>query len=297
MHDPNHFQTSRRDFLRRSGQMALGSAALPFALNLASIGEAAAFTAGAGDYKALVRLFMFGSNDYANTVVTYDQYSAIRGGGAGRTSGGIALAKAVLTATLLTPAVAPVDVLGVPRQFALHPSMTALAGLFNAGKAAVQLKVGPLIKPLTRTQYNNSNRTLYPRPTQQFSHNDQQSTWQSSSPEGSKVGWDGRMGDLVQPANLNSNSTFTSISVAGNAVLLSGVNALQYQVSTSGAIKITPDTNTSVYGSSALPAALKTLIQKTPRPTRWRSTTTRSPSEPLTLRRLSRPPWQSPCPL
>jgi uncharacterized protein (DUF1501 family) len=268
MHNPSDFQASRRDFLRRSGHFALGSAALPFALNLASIGEAAAFTAGAGDYKALVCLFLFGGNDYANTVVTYDnasydKYSAIRGGGAGRMAGGIALGQAALTPTLLSPTAAPVDVLGVSRQFALHPSMTALAGLFNNGKAAVQLNVGPLIKPLTRTEYNSSNRTLYPRPDQLFSHNDQQSTWQSSSPEGSTVGWGGRIGDRVlATGGLNTSSVFTSISVAGNAVLLSGVNALQYQVSTSGAIKITPATNNSVYGSTALPAALKTLIQK-----------------------------------
>jgi uncharacterized protein (DUF1501 family) len=267
MHNPSDFQASRRDFLRRSGHFALGSAALPFALNLASIGEAAAFTAGAGDYKALVCLFLFGGNDYANTVVTYDnasydKYSAIRGGGAGRMAGGIALGQAALTPTLLSPTAAPVDVLGVSRQFALHPSMTALAGLFNNGKAAVQLNVGPLIKPLTRTEYNSSNRTLYPRPDQLFSHNDQQSTWQSSSPEGSTVGWGGRIGDRVlATGGLNTSSVFTSISVAGNAVLLSGVNALQYQVSTSGAIKITPATNNSVYGSTALPAALKTLIQ------------------------------------
>jgi uncharacterized protein (DUF1501 family) len=258
---------SRREFLRRSGQLALTGTALPFALNLAAIGEAAAFTSTANDYKALVCVFMYGGNDYANTVVTYDdpsynQYSAIRGGGAGQTAGGIALAKAALTPTLLVPNVAPVDALGVSRQFALHPSMTGLANLFNAGHAAVQLNVGPLVKPLTRTQYNSADHVTYPRPPQLFSHNDQQSIWQSSSPEGSKVGWGGNIGDLVVPPNpsLNANSLFTGISVAGNAVFLSGDSALQYQVSTSGAIKIRPATNTSVFGSSAVPAALKTLI-------------------------------------
>src|SRR3990167_6781135 len=95
---------TRRAFLRRSGQLALTGTALPFALNLAAIGEAAAFNAPAGDYKALVCVFLFGGNDYANTVLVYDdpsynQYSAIRGGGAGQTAGGIALAKAALTPT------------------------------------------------------------------------------------------------------------------------------------------------------------------------------------------------------
>lgn len=88
---------------------------------------------------------------------------------------------------------------------------------------------------------DNSNRTLYPRPAQLFSHNDQQSTWQSSSPEGSTMGWGGHIGDRVQASGgLNTNSLFTSISVSGNAVLLSGVNAVQYQASTSGASRSHP---------------------------------------------------------
>ena len=71
--------------------------------------DAAAFDAT--DYKALVCVFLNGGNDYANTVInydnaSYDQYSAIRGGGAGRTAGGIALAQADLTPTLLNPTVA-----------------------------------------------------------------------------------------------------------------------------------------------------------------------------------------------
>lgn len=254
---------SRRAFLKRSGQLAMTGAALPLALNLAAMGEAAAFDAT--DYKALVCVFMHGGNDYANTVVTYDDasynlYSTIRGGGAGQTAGGIALAKSALTATLLSPATPPLDGQGQVRQYALHPSMGGLAGLFNAGHAAVQLNVGPLVVPLTRTQYNSTNRTLYPRPPQLFSHNDQTSIWQSSSPEGSKVGWGGNMGDLALSSN--TNSLFTCMSVSGNAVFLSGDTALQYQVSTGGAIKIQPATNATVYGSSAVRSAIYNLIQQ-----------------------------------
>ena len=254
---------SRRAFLKRSGQLALTGTALPLALNLAAIGEAAAFDAT--DYKALVCVFMYGGNDYANTVVTYDNpsynlYSTVRGGGAGQTAGGIALARADLAATLLNPAVVPADVLGQARQYALHPSMTGLAGLFNVGRAAVQLNVGPLVVPMTRAQYNSSNRVLNPLPPQLFSHNDQQSIWQSSSPEGSTVGWGGNIGDLALAGN--SNATFTCISVAGNAVFLSGDTALQYQVSTGGAIKITSATS-AVYGSSAVSSALNGLIRQT----------------------------------
>ena len=262
---------SRRAFLKRSGQLALTGTALPFALNLASMGEAAAFNAPAGDYKALVCVFMFGGNDYGNTVipydnVSYDKYHVIRGGGAtGQDAAGIAIAKAALTPTLLAPNTPPLDVLNQPRQFALHPAMTGLAGLFNSGKAAVQLNVGPLVKPTTRAGYDSSNRTLNPLPPQLFSHNDQQSIWQSSRPEGSKIGWGGNVGDLVVPPNtsLNSTSLFTGISVSGNAVFLSGDQALQYQVSTSGAIKIRPATDNTVYGSSTVRSTLNTLIRNT----------------------------------
>jgi uncharacterized protein (DUF1501 family) len=253
---------SRRAFLRRSGQLAMAGSALPFALNLAAIGEAAAQAAPGDDYKALVCVFLFGGNDYANTVVTYDDpsynaYSAIRGGGAGQTGGGVALAKADLAATLLSPSTALAD----GRQYALHPSMAALAGLFNTdAKMAVQLNVGPLVVPLTRAQYNSGNRKLYPVPPKLFSHNDQQSTWQSSSPEGSTVGWGGNIGDLV--LTQNSNSLFTCMSVSGNAVFLSGDAALQYQVSTGGAVKIGSVTGGNVYGSSSVKAAMAQLVQQ-----------------------------------
>lgn len=258
MHLLNPYQHSRRAFLRRSGQLALTGTALPVALNLAAMGEAAAFNAT--DYKALVCVFLYGGNDYANTVVAYDDtrynlYSAIRGGGGGQTAGGIALAKSDLAATLLSPATALPNGL----QYALHPSMTGLAGLFNAGKAAVQLNVGPLVVPLTRAQYNSSNRTSYPLPPHLFSHNDQQSIWQSSSPEGSTVGWGGNIGDLALSGN--ANSLLTCISVTGNAVFLSGDKALQYQVSTNGAVPIN-GVKTRVYGSSAVQSALAALIQQ-----------------------------------
>ena len=249
---------SRRAFLRRSGQLALSGTALPFALNLAAMGEAAAFDAT--DYKALVCVFFYGGNDYANTVVTYDDpsynaYSTIRGGGAGQTAGGIALAKADLAATLLNPTTA----LPGGRQYALHPSMDGLAGLFNAGQAAVQLNVGPLVVPLTKTQYNSSDRKTYPLPPKLFSHNDQQSIWQSSSPEGSTIGWGGNIGDLALSSN--STSLFTCINVTGNAVFLSGDSALSYQVSSGGAVAINGVKN-NVYGSSAVKTAMSTLVQQ-----------------------------------
>ena len=249
MHFIDPKRQSRRAFLRRSGQLALTGAAMPFALNLAALGEAAAFDAT--DYKALVCVFLRGGNDYANTVVTYDddsynKYSAVRGN--------IAIAKASLGGTLLNPLAA----LPGGRQYALNPAMTGLANLFNTGAAAVQLNVGPLVAPMTRVGFNGSDRRNFPVPPSLFSHNDQQSLWQSSSPEGSTVGWGGNIGDLAQSSN--GTSLFTCISVSGNAVFLSGDTALQYQIGTSNAVRIASVTG-SVYGSNAVREAISTLVQ------------------------------------
>ena len=223
---------SRRAFLQRSSLMAAAGVAAPWALQLAAMGEAAAFNGD--DYKALVCVFLYGGNDYANTVVTYDEashrrYADIRAAGAGSAADGIVLSRETLAKTVLRPGQA----LPEGRQYALHPSMPNLAGLFNSGQAGVQLNVGPLVVPLTRQQFESQ---AYPMPPKLFSHNDQQSLWQSSSPEGSTIGWGGRLGDIAMPSN--SQSLFTCISFTGNSVFLSGQDALQYQCSTSGAIKV-----------------------------------------------------------
>ena len=247
---------ARRAFLKRAGQLSLTGAALPLALNLAAMGEAAAFDSS--DYKALVCIFLSGGNDYANTVVAYDDpsynlYSTIRGGGAEQIGGGIALARSALTPTLLTPTTP----LPNGRQYALHPALTDIARLFNSGAAAVQLNVGPLVVPLTKTQYMTGDRRAFPLPPKLFSHNDQTSLWQSSSAEGATRGWGGKIGDLALSSN--SNSLFTCISVTGNAVFLSGDSALQYQVSALGALPIAAIQNRS----NAVANTLQNLITQT----------------------------------
>jgi uncharacterized protein (DUF1501 family) len=241
----NHIDTlARRAFLRRAGHLGLAGIATPWALNLAAIGEAAAFTAT--DYKAIVCVFLYGGNDYGNTLVpidntNYARYAAIRTG--------IATPQADLALTALTPATA----LPGGMQLALAPQMGRLKGLFDTGKLAVQLNVGPLIQPTTLAEYNAKS---VPLPVKLFSHNDQQSVWQSSQAEGSVKGWGGRLGDLGL-AN-NGNATFTCISVTGNAVYLAGQDAVAYQVSSSGAVPI--NGVKGLYGSAACGAALNTLI-------------------------------------
>jgi uncharacterized protein (DUF1501 family) len=235
MHLIDPRQQARRAFLKRAGHLALAGAATPFGLNLAAFGDAAAFNAA--DYRALVCVFLYGGNDYANTVVTYDTpsweaYRNIRSAGPG--PAGLAIEQSALTATLLSPTAA----LAGGRQYALHPAMPGLAGLFNSGRAAVLFNTGPLIRPTTKSEFFSADRTRYPLPPQLLSHNDQQSVWQAQGAEGSTVGWGGNLGDLAMASN--GNSLFTCISATGNAVFLSGDAAQQYQVSTQGAVQARP---------------------------------------------------------
>jgi uncharacterized protein (DUF1501 family) len=242
---------SRREFLKRSSALSVAGAAAPWALNLAAIGEAAAQSAG--DYKALVCVFLYGGNDHGNTLVPYDQpshdlYATLRGS--------LALDRASLDATALTPAANAA--LPDGRQYALAPALAPLKPAFDAGRLGVLLNVGPLVQPTTKAQYTQRSVALPPR---LFSHNDQQSTWQASSPEGSASGWGGRMGDLL--ASGNGQSVFTAVSVQGNAVYLAGRSAVQYQVSSNGSVPIN-GIGSTLYGSSAAAQALRSLITATP---------------------------------
>ncbi len=236
---------SRREFLKRASAVSMTGVAAPWALNLAAMGEAAA--AAATDYKALVCVFLYGGNDYANTVVPYDlaSHTAYTNQRAA-----IAIDRASLGGTVLNPTTA----LPGGRQYALAPELSPLVPLFDAGQMAVMLNVGTLVQPTTKLQFTNKTAPLPPK---LFSHNDQQSVWQSSSPEGSTSGWGGRMGDLFAAGN--GNATFTCVSVAGNAVFLSGQAAVQYQVSTSGSVPLNA-LKTPLFGSQACSDALKNLV-------------------------------------
>jgi uncharacterized protein (DUF1501 family) len=170
----------------------------------------------------------------------YALYHQIRAGAAGEDQAGIALARAALAPTALTTAVP--QTLTDNLQYALAPQLAGLKGIWDAGRLAVQLNVGPLIQPTTLAQYQSPNRVLNPLPPKLFSHNDQQSVWQSNGVEGSTTGWGGRIGDIAMSSNAG-NSLLTCISASGNAVFVAGRDALQYQISPGGAIRINPLNN------------------------------------------------------
>ena len=239
---------SRRAFLKRSSALAVAGGAAPWALSLAAMSEAAAATAT--DYKALVCVFLYGGNDYGNTLVPYDnaRYAVYQG-----MRPTLAYTQAQLAATVLDPGVA----LSGGLQYAIAPELAPLLPIFNAGKLGVMLNVGPLVQPTTKAQYTAGNVPLPPR---LFSHNDQQSVWQSSSPEGATSGWGGRMGDLFESGN--GNAVFTCVNVSGNAVYLSGKAATQYQVSTTGPVALNGVAK-PLFGSTACSTALQSLVTAT----------------------------------
>lgn len=240
-------KASRRLFLRQSAALGLAGTAAPFALNLAAIGAASASTAA--DYKALVCVFLYGANDAHNTVVPYDtagynSYSAVRGALAWQT-------------TELTPLL-PTAPLPNGRQVALPDPLAPLAALFAAGQCAVIANVGPLVVPTDRTSFNARS---VPLPPKLFSHNDQQSVWQASAPEGAKTGWGGRIGDLL--ASSNANQIFTCNSLTGNAVFLSGQNVQPFAIDPAqGSIPFNALTGGTLYGSAAGAGALRTALTR-----------------------------------
>ena len=189
----------------------------------------------ASDFKALVCLFLAGGNDANNLVVptdntTYAAYATGRG----------ALA---LPQNSLLP-IAPKTSDG--RTWGLHPAMPELKALFDSGKFAVLANVGSLAYPLTQAQYNNGS---VPKPSQLFSHNDQQVEWQSSiADKPFTTGWGGRLADLTNAFNSN-NRISMSLSLNGQNSFQVGKNVAQYSVGTSGAIALTgTGTGTSVNG-------------------------------------------------
>ena len=249
---------SKREFLKRAGAIAATGVSTPFAMNLAALAASSAYASDASGYKALVCIFMYGGNDNHNTVVPLDAtshgaYVTARGG---TDITGVALKDPL--EVLNNSAIVPANPWGTGRQMALHPALegsgftqgdSRLKTLFDQGKLSLVMNVGTLLESgTTRTDFDTNSSKLPPK---LFSHNDQQSVWQAGAAEGATSGWGGRIGDLFMDAN-GSSSGFTCISASGNAVYLAGREAVQYQISPDGAIKV----NDPIFGSTDLRSAM-----------------------------------------
>src|SRR5580704_5162103 len=226
----------RRHFLKHAGALGAGAA-------LGQLGSFAARAQTAGDYKALVCVFMYGGNDGNNTIVPIDatgyaNYAAARPQIALPQASLLPLVDSTGTATL-----------------GLHPALGAANGLqamWNAKSLAVVTNVGTLVAPMTPTLYNTTNTA---RPQSLFSHLDQQLQWQASlSNAPSTTGWGGRLADQV--ASLNSGSSIPSmISTVGNNLFVTGSASQALSIPTSGSFGL------NGYGSAAGAAARLSALQ------------------------------------
>ncbi|HXT22377.1 MAG TPA: hypothetical protein VN923_16610, partial [Thermoanaerobaculia bacterium] len=212
---------TRRRFVR-SACAAVGMTSLAHTVfDLRRIASAATLPAvAAGDYRALVCLFLYGGNDGNNVVVPrgaeYAGYAAARGA--------LALPQSLLRVLPNTPD---------GRQWGLHPALSELHGLLAQNKAAIVANVGPLVAPLTRAEYEAGSAAV---PPQLFSHSDQTLHWQTSLPDQpARSGWGGRIADLVHAANGNAQLSM-SMSLAGNNTFQVGSAVTQYQVSPDGSV-------------------------------------------------------------
>lgn len=239
---------SRRNFLKGGAACALGGAA-GFAGDLMRFNAFAADTSG---YRAIVCIFLFGGMDGHDTVIPYDtasynQYADIRSELFRRyrnNEGGSTRERDMLLPLTLANA----SSFG-GRQFALPPELGPLHELIENGDGAILSNIGPLLTPITRTEFQN-NRSV--RPPRLFSHNDQQSVWMSSRPEGAQYGWGGRLADMIAASMGNANATFTTVSTSGTTVFLQGEVVGQYEVGSNGPQEIFGVGDNPLYGSDAL---------------------------------------------
>jgi len=253
--------TNRRSFIKGLG----GAGALSFLGGtsiLSAIGTNA-FAADVSGYKAIVCLFMHGGQDCHDTVLPYDQVSydtyiqlrsgilseyEAKQGGSNRT-----------LARLL--ALNPNNAANFGgRQFALPDELGPIKTLFDAGNAAILGNVGPLVEPLSRTDFNNGIKSA---PKQLFSHNDQQSTWMSNAPEGAILGWGGKFADAALASGANQNESFTAVSTDGINVFLSGQDVQQYNLNTDGPPQVNGLKNfgSALLGTGANSALAKQLLE------------------------------------
>jgi len=191
----------RRKFLGQSLMAAVGGAAayaIPPALGRlgAAVGRYGAD--GFDDYKALVMVFLNGGNDGFNTVVPlegahYARYAAARAT--------LALPASALLPLTPRPGGGASDGARYGLQSALSETdpigTTGLQGLFDRGAAAILGNIGTLVRPTDKDAYLGN---AVPLPPQLFSHIDQAQYWQMSrSDDSRRLGWGGRIADLLTP--------------------------------------------------------------------------------------------------
>ena len=206
---------SRRSFIVNASLLAAGNL-----LGFRPFGMLNALAQSSPSYKALVCVFMFGGNDANNMLIPFDttgynNYAGIRG------------PLALPQNTLLQLAPQP--------NFALHPSMPELQGLFNSGNAAFLANVGTLLQPTTKAQYQGNQ--VAP-PSNLFSHPDQQLEWQNQMADSSgSTGWAGRIADRLT-TQYNPGALVPMIaSISGDTLFCNGTETSPVSVGSGGPVR------------------------------------------------------------
>jgi uncharacterized protein (DUF1501 family) len=196
MSQTDHFPKplNRRSWLKLSGLSGVAAASATTAGLGTLLGHTPSAHA-AGNYRALVCVFLYGGNDGLNTIVPtdaarYNAYKAVRGN--------LALPKSSL-----------LGLSGI--EYGLHPSLSALLPAWRAGRMAPVFNVGPLFAPLDKAGFLSALASGSANlPDSLFSHADQQVLWESATTQAqARTGWGGRTAEVMGTTN-------PVISVGGN---------------------------------------------------------------------------------
>ncbi len=224
MSNTRHRELSRRRFIGQASCAAV--TALPVLNTLLNLrlfsSVASASLPAAGEYRALVCLFMSGGNDSFNMLTPFS--------GASSTSGNAYGEYAASRSDLALPQGDLVEIhpTNTDRTFGVHGSMPRLAQMFDEEHAAFVANVGTLIEPvMDRTEVEQASKQL---PLGLYSHSDQIEQWQTSVPHSrSGVGWAGRISDVMKDIN-PSQVLSMNISADGSNVWQTGTTGAEYAV-------------------------------------------------------------------
>ena len=236
-------RTSRREFLKSLG--ALSAAGVVSNLDLLG-GFANARAQAASDYKALVCVFLYGGVDGNNLVIPsdaagYGQYAAVR-----TVASGINIPSASLL---------PIQPASLATPFGLHPSLAELKPLFDQQKLAVLCNVGTLLQPMTKSDYQQNRY----RPSNLYSHSDQQNEWQAAVyDQVSRTGWGGRLADRMAAANGGIDFPVVT-STSGITLFMTGSGRSPLAIPTSGTFGLQGYATANAANTARL-AALKALL-------------------------------------
>lgn len=254
---PHSTRHDRRRFLQGLGALVATGAAGALFPQLELMGHALAATPAAGEYRALVCIFLYGGNDSYNLLIPhaqaeYDLYLRSRGGVYDATANPFGLG--IARDSLATVA----DTTG--KTWGLHPAFAAAKPLFDAGELAFLANVGSLVEPVRKSEVGYPGGK--PLPPYLYSHNDQQRQWMRGHATSTHAanGWGGLCGDRMASYNTGLTALPPTISIFGNNLYQSGASVLPYAIASSGPSELARMSSTGGNADAARLAALNELL-------------------------------------